>query len=236
MISDVHSNLEALEKVIESIEKSVDQWVCLGDIVGYGANPNECIEIVRDLTPHVVTGNHDRAAVGLTKTDYFNPMARSAIVWTGRTLRKENKEYLRNLELTLKLGDGYFVHSSPSNPSTWQYIFSLDDAVYEFSHFTERTCFIGHSHLAFAIREDGGQYQIIEDSRFSIDENRRYLVNVGSVGQPRDLDPRSCCVIWDDEIGTIQFVRVEYDIEKVQKKITDAGLPPFLADRLRHGR
>lgn len=236
MISDVHSNLEALERVIESVEKSVDRWVCLGDLVGYGANPNECVEIVRDLTSYVIAGNHDRAAVGLTSTDYFNPLAKSAIVWTGRMLRKENRKYLKNLELTLRLGNSYFTHSSPSNPSAWQYIFSLDDAVYEFSHFKEKTCFIGHSHLAFAIREHEGEYQIIEDSRFSLTENHRYLINVGSVGQPRDLDPRACCVLWDDEVGTLQFVRVEYDIEKVQKKIVDAGLPQFLADRLKYGR
>ncbi len=97
-------------------------------------------------------------------------------------------------------------------------------------------CFIGHSHLAFAIREENGEYQIIEDSKFSLDENCRYLINVGSVGQPRDLDPRACCVIWDDKIGSIEFVRVQYDVEKVQKKIVDAGLPQFLADRLKYGR
>lgn len=236
MISDIHSNLEALERVIEKVGKSVDQWICLGDLVGYGANPNECVEIIRDLTSHVIAGNHDRAAVGLTNTNYFNPIAKAAIVWTGRILRKENKEYLKKLKLTLKLGNSYFVHSSPSNPSAWQYIFSLDDAVYEFSHFKEMICFIGHSHLAFAIKQDGGQYRIIEDSEFSLNEEHKYLINVGSVGQPRDLDPRACCVVWDDEIGALHFFRVEYEVEKVQKKIVDAGLPQFLADRLKYGR
>lgn len=236
MISDVHSNLEALEKVISHVEKSVDRWICLGDLVGYGANPNECVEIVRELTSLVIAGNHDRAAVGLTNINYFNPIARAAIIWTGRTLRKENKEYLKKLELTLKIGNSYFVHSSPSNPSAWQYIFSLDDAVYEFSHFEEQMCFIGHSHLAFAIKENGGQYQIVEEPNFSVDKNHRYLINVGSVGQPRDLDPRACCVVWDDESRTIQFHRVEYEVQKVQKKILDAGLPQFLADRLKYGR
>lgn len=214
----------------------MDQWICLGDLVGYGANPNECIDIVRDLTPLVIAGNHDRAAVGLTNTNYFNPIAKAAIVWTGRILRGENKKYLKGLGLTLTVGNSHFTHSSPSNPSAWQYIFSLDDAVYEFSHFKEKICFIGHSHLAFAIKEDEGRYQIIEDSEFFFEENHRYLINVGSVGQPRDLDPRSCCVLWDDEVGTLRFVRVEYDVEKVQKKIIDAGLPQFLADRLRYGR
>jgi len=236
LISDIHSNLEALDSVVETIGKSVDRWICLGDTVGYGANPNECVEIVRELTGHAIAGNHDRAAVGLTDSDYFNPIAKAAIVWTGRILKKENRRYLKSLELTMKIEDSYFVHSSPSNPSSWQYIFSLDDAVHEFSHFTERICFVGHSHLAFAIKEHQEHYQVVEDREFHLSKSDRYLVNVGSVGQPRDLDPRACSVIWDDENSILRFIRVEYDVERAQKKIVDAGLPQFLADRLKYGR
>jgi diadenosine tetraphosphatase ApaH/serine/threonine PP2A family protein phosphatase len=232
----VHSNLEALESVIEVLGKSVDTWVCLGDIVGYGANPNECVEIVRDLSTHVIAGNHDRAAVGLTDSDYFNPIAKSAIVWTGRTLKEENRKYLKTLELTMTINDSYFVHSSPSNPSSWQYIFSLDDAVHEFSYFREKLCFVGHSHLAFTIREHEGHHQVVEDLEFTLNKSDRYLVNVGSVGQPRDLDARACCVTWDDEASIIRFIRTEYDVTKVQEKIIGAGLPQFLADRLKYGR
>jgi diadenosine tetraphosphatase ApaH/serine/threonine PP2A family protein phosphatase len=210
--------------------------VCLGDIVGYAANPNECVEIVRNLTPHVIAGNHDRAAVGLTKTDYFNPIAKSAIVWTHHALAKENAQYLRELNLTLKLGNAYFVHSSPSDPSSWQYIFALDDAVYEFRHFEEEICFIGHSHLVFAVEESAGQYRMLDGSELVLEKERRYLVNVGSVGQPRDLDPRASCVIWDDDVGILRFLIFEYEIERTQKKIAEAGLPQPLADRLGYGR
>jgi len=194
------------------------------------------VETIRELTPHVIAGNHDRAAVGLTSINYFNPIAKAAIVWTGRVLRKENKEYLKKLKLTLGIDNSYLVHSSPSDPSAWQYIFSLDDAVYEFSHFKEQICFIGHSHLAFAILEGGGDYRIVEEPKFTLNAEQRYLINVGSVGQPRDLDPRACCVVWDSEEHTLEFVRVEYEVEKVQEKIVEAGLPQFLADRLKYGR
>lgn len=214
----------------------VDAFVCLGDIVGYAANPNECVEIVRNLTSHVIAGNHDRAAVGLTNTDYFNPIAKSAIVWTARTLSKENAQYLKGLQLTLKLGNAHFVHSSPSDPSSWQYIFALDDAVYEFKHFEEAICFVGHSHLVFAIEESAGRHRMMEGPELVLKRECRYLINVGSVGQPRDLDPRASCAVWDDEVGILRLLRFEYQVEDTQRKITDAGLPQPLADRLACGR
>lgn len=237
IISDIHSNLEALERILSALEiENIEKFICLGDLVGYGANPNECVERVKELTDLVIAGNHDYASCGMTDTKYFNPVAKRAISWTESVLTEENKEYIKNLGLTLKIKDAFFVHSSPSEPATWQYIFSLDDAIFEFQYFEEKICFIGHSHIAFAIRERGRRYSVVEWKEFPINTNARYIINVGSVGQPRDLDPRACCVVFDNERKSIKFIRSEYDIEKAQKKILDAGLPRFLADRLKHGR
>ncbi len=237
IISDIHSNQEAFERILSALEiENIEKFICLGDLVGYGANPNECVERVKELTDLVIAGNHDYASCGLTDTKYFNPVAKQAIFWTESVLKEEYREYVKNLGLTLKIKDTFFVHSSPSEPAEWQYIFSLDDAIFEFRYFEEKICFIGHSHIAFAIKEKQGRYSAIEGEEFTIDTNAKYIVNVGSVGQPRDLDPRASCVVFDNERKSVKFIRSEYDIEKAQKKILDAGLPHFLAERLKYGR
>ncbi|KPJ53534.1 hypothetical protein AMJ39_04440 [candidate division TA06 bacterium DG_24] len=235
-ISDIHGNLEALDTVLQEIEgASVETIVCLGDLVGYGADPNECVDRVRSLTEHIVVGNHDHAAVGLTDVDYFNPWARAAVIWSGEVLRPENREFLKALPLTLDLDDHLCVHSSPSSPAAWRYVLSAADARYEFASFTERVCLIGHSHVPLLAVDAGGECSVQRDSVFTLRRDYRYIINAGSVGQPRDYDPRACYVIYDGETDRVEFRRVAYDIRRAQEKIIRAGLPPFLAERLAFG-
>ncbi len=236
IISDIHGNLEALYTVLECLEREgVDQYVCLGDIVGYGANPNECMGVITSLTDKVVVGNHDHAAVGLVDLRYFNPYAREAAIWTAGVLTQENRDYLRGLPLTISEDDILFVHSTPSRPEKWRYLFLDDDVELQMRHYEEKLCFVGHSHQPLAFIKVGDK--IPEASRLpvSLKNNLRYVINVGSVGQPRDYDPRAAYVIADLESETIELKRVPYDVETAQAKIIRAGLPSFLAERLSIG-
>lgn len=237
VISDVHANLEALEAVAEVLRDSaIDRCVCLGDIVGYGANPNETIEIVRGLTEAVVIGNHDQGVLGLADTSNFNSYAQAAILWTARQISSENRDYLEGLPYVIRDGRYAFVHSSLDRPEEWGYVFSSWQAQVCLHYVgAGQICLIGHSHrpLVFDEREEllcsGGVCNV------SFDPSLKYLVNVGSVGQPRDSDARAAFCILDEDESTVEIVRVEYDIAAAQRKIRDAGLPPFLADRLSRG-
>jgi len=237
LISDIHSNLEALNAVLEALEKErVDQYICLGDIVGYAADPNECTEIVREVADVAILGNHDSAALDMTRIEGFNPLARTAISWTGDTLSSKNKKYLESLSTSMVLKGGLVVHSSPSNPAMWRYIFSIDDAKMEFHHFIQRACFVGHSHQPVTFVNSKNRVIVDARARLDIEEENRYIINVGSVGQPRDLDPRASYAIYDTARKTVQIKRAEYDIETARRKIIEAGLPRFLGDRLLAGR
>jgi len=237
LISDIHGNLEALESVIEKLgEEGVDKVVCLGDLVGYGADPNECIRRVRRLTDLVVAGNHDWAAVGRLDTTYFNPHARSAIYWTSKKLTRESYDYLLGLPLTLELEGVVMVHATPSRPGEWHYILSPEEAFVEFAAFTARAAFIGHSHSP-AVFYQGERTGVIDHKYpFVMEPGKRYIVNIGSVGQPRDGDPRASYAVYDSSTGEVAIRRVEYDVASAQKKILESGISPFLAYRLALGR
>lgn len=229
IISDIHSNLEALTTTFAGIEKEgVDEIICLGDIVGYGANPNECVEAVRNAVPHVLLGNHDEAALDLSKTEFFNPHARIAAEWTGQTLTEENRAYLADLPLTLERNGLYFVHSSPFEPAEWHYILTPSDAAVNFGEFTAPVCFVGHSHVPEIFCDDPWTKEVVRDKKF--------IVNVGSVGQPRDGDPRLSYGIFDTDAWTYKNVRTAYDVEHAAFKIRKVGLPRILADRLSVGK
>jgi len=235
IISDIHSNLEALDAVLGDIQgQHIDAIICLGDIVGYGANPNECVHRVRQLTDQVIVGNHDHAAVGLTDISYFNPHAKRAVMWTTKVLSSDHFHYLAELPFTIQREDLFFVHATASDPPAWNYLFSSQIALAEFEAFQGRCCFIGHSHqpMTFSL-ENRGLPQRIENLTCS--PQGRYIVNVGSVGQPRDGDPRACYAIFDDQQGKLRLRRVAYDVQATQRKILQAGLPPVLALRLAHG-
>lgn len=235
--SDIHGNLEALDTVLTDIHKcNIQQLICLGDLVGYGANPNECVERIRIPGYVSVAGNHDYAAVGLTDINNFNTYARMAILWTVRELKEENKDYLRHLPLIRKFDDFIVVHSSLVNPETWHYVVTFQDVEENLRILKFPICFIGHSHYPFVVMQsEGGGILSSEQTVVDLQKNCRYLANVGSVGQPRDNDSRAAWVVYDDNKKTIEMKKSVYDLEAASRKIIAAGLPPFLAERLRYG-
>ncbi|HLF13589.1 MAG TPA: metallophosphoesterase family protein [Bacteroidota bacterium] len=229
IISDIHSNLEALNRALKEIEREkVDEIICLGDIVGYGANPNECVDIVKELSPHVLLGNHDEAAIDLSKTEFFNPFARIAAEWTGDTLTEENKDYIAGLPLILERNGIFLVHASPVHPQEWNYILTPSDAAENFPAMPSEVCFIGHSHVPEVFGEDLWTRNVVKGEKF--------IVNVGSIGQPRDGNPKLSFGIFDTELWSYRNLRLDYDIELAAFKIKKAGLPKNLADRLFVGK
>ncbi len=236
LLSDIHGNLEALETVLADVaERRPDAMACLGDFVGYGAAPNDCIARVRPLIEVAVAGNHDLAACGRIRLGYFHPEAARAAVWTTETLTPENLEYLRELPFSVRWRGVRLVHSSPSEPEEWHYVFSPGDAAHEMESCLESVCFIGHSHYPGTFELDGKRVTYSRDARIAGRAGRRYLVNVPSVGQPRDGDPRAGYLVYDDVHFTFEHVRLAYDVPAAMQRIRDAGLPAFLADRLQWG-
>lgn len=238
IIGDIHSNLEALNAVIKNIKKRrIKRIFCVGDLVGYGANPNECIELCIEEANAIVAGNHDWATIDKTDVRAFNPAAAEAICWTRKNTKKENLDKLKNLKLHNAVDNILLVHASPNNPTAWKYLFSLEEFEHEFSHFKEQVCFIGHSHIPSAAFQDANGYaDFLSENPFPLIRKRKYIVNVGSVGQPRDLDPRASYAIYDGNDDSIEIIRLEYNIPLAQQKIIDAGLPEVLADRLLVGK
>jgi putative phosphoesterase len=227
IVSDIHSNLEALQKAFEIIdEKKVDEVICLGDLVGYGANPNECIDLTRKRATYVLLGNHDQAAFDLSQTEHFNRHARTAAYWTNQTLTQENLEYLKALPFRHAISDLTFVHASPKDPDQWEYIFSAHEAKINFESFQTRICFVGHTHIPGIFPED------LTMQKSKVTRENRYIINVGSVGQPRDGNWKLSFGIFDTTAWTYQLIRSEYDVQAASEKITAADLPRFLADRL----
>jgi len=233
IISDVHGNIEALNEVLKYIEdKGIESLYCLGDIVGYGPNPNECVELVSKRCLNVVIGNHDHAALGLTSTEYFNDFAKISTHWTTNNLSEENKSYLHSLDFTYSSDQFLAVHATPSAPTLWHYILSEMDAQHEFKYFDERICFIGHSHFPIIFNNRAG---FTRAPKVKLESEDKFIVNVGSVGQPRDGNPKACFCVYDENENSIEFVRLDYEIDKTREKIIKAGLPVFLADRLKKG-
>lgn len=229
IISDIHANLEALTAALEVMTGShVDEIVCLGDIVGYGANPGECLELIRKRCARVVLGNHDQAAVDLAAAEYFSDPARMAVEWTAQRLSEDEKRYLAGLPLTAERAGVLLVHASPREPGAWDYLFSESEARMAFGAFPHRICFVGHSHVPGVFAEHSRAPQVGKEDRF--------IVNVGSVGQPRDGDPRLSVGVFDSGMWSYTNVRVPYDVASARAKILDAGLPVILGDRLLKGR
>ena len=235
IFSDVHGNLEALQTVQKKIaEANVDRMICLGDTVGYGADPNTCLEGVRAASDFVLAGNHDWAVVGLEDLAYFNPIAREAVEWTARVISEENAALLRAYKPTREEGGCCYAHATPLNPAEWGYLFDPDEGSYALAYTNFAMCFVGHSHRAFVCSASRKTTLLREGSVRLVDDDR-YLVNVGSVGQPRDGDARAAFAVWDREKGNIELHRVSYDVAAAQAKILAAGLPPILAERIEVG-
>ena len=236
IFSDIHSNLEAFEAVLaDARDNNCTDFVCLGDVVGYNANPHECVERVREMDCPVVKGNHDEQASLLESSRDFNEMAEAAIQWTRDHLTEADKEWLRDLKLQRQVRDFTIVHATLDTPEQWGYVFNNLDAAASFTYQHTPVCFFGHTHVPMAfIRDEGMQRRQIDKLR--IEPGNKYFINVGSVGQPRDGDWRAAYCIYHIESNLVEQRRLEYDLETAQNKIIDAGLPRLLAERLALGR
>ena len=236
IISDLHANLEATEAALaDARARDCAQFVCLGDLVGYNANPHECVEIVRALECPTVKGNHDEQACLNSSSRDFNDLAEQAINWTREHLTAEDKQWLSDLRLTRQVRDFTIVHATLDTPAEWGYVFKNLDAVASFTYQHTTICFFGHTHVAGAfVRDDGVKRVVVE--QLTIEPGKKYFINTGSVGQPRDGDPRAAYCIYDTERNVVEQRRIKYDIATAQRKIVDAGLPRLLAERLELGR
>ena len=238
VFSDLHSNLEALnqfEKEIASIP--YDRLVCLGDIVGYGADPNLCIDWVRKNVDFTLAGNHDLAVVDKTDISYFNSYAIEACKWTQKILTAENRTFLDLLPMDKEENGVYWVHASPYQPARWHYIVSKKDAGKHFCSFDAPVCFVGHSHKPIILEQksDGEINNYVADL-WNIEPENRYIFNDGSLGQPRDGNTRPMYILYDSDERTVEFKRFDYDFTQTQNKIIDNGLPAYLAERLSRGK
>ncbi len=239
LISDVHSNLVALETVLAALP-AYDQLWCLGDTIGYGPRPNECLALMREHTNQVLTGNHDLASLGTVSLADFNALARQANLWNNRQLLPELRAYLMARPATVTVEpDTTLAHASPRDP-IWEYILDIGTALDNLDHFATAICFVGHSHvpLVFAMHAQGRvEFGHARAGHVvQIQRGSRYIFNPGSVGQPRDGDPRAAYVVWDTDAGTLRFERIAYDVAVTQEQMREAGLPNLLIERLQHGR
>jgi diadenosine tetraphosphatase ApaH/serine/threonine PP2A family protein phosphatase len=239
IIADVHSNLAALEVVLsDAAQRQADELWCLGDIVGYGPEPRECLALVRERARLCLAGNHDLGAAGAIGLDEFNPYAAEANRWTGQVLTDEERAHLAALPAMLVHEEFTLAHGSPREP-VWEYVLSSAGAAASFRHFETRYCLVGHSHVPFTCPEaEAGApsplYQAQEDVDVTLGRGRM-IINPGSVGQPRDGDPRASYAIFDTARQAVHHHRVVYDVEATQRKMRAAGLPEYLADRLSRG-
>ncbi|MDQ6911369.1 MAG: metallophosphatase family protein [Verrucomicrobiota bacterium] len=236
IFSDLHGNLEAAEAVMQDAQSNeCTHYVCLGDLVGYNANPHECVELVRQLDCPTVKGNHDeQACLGSSSRD-FNDLAEQAINWTREHLTEEDKEWLAGLRMIRQVRDFTIVHATLDTPGEWGYVFKNLDAVASFTYQHTPVCFFGHTHVAGAFVRDEGVKRIVTE-QLMIEPGKKYFINTGSVGQPRDGDPRAAYCIYHTDRNVVQQRRVKYDLATAQQKIIKAGLPRLLAERLELGR
>jgi diadenosine tetraphosphatase ApaH/serine/threonine PP2A family protein phosphatase len=236
IIGDVHGNWEALSTVLKDAEEhGVTGYVCVGDVVGYNANPAECLEKVRELKCVTVRGNHDHYCSHDECLEDFHPLAAKVVDWTRSQLTAEQIQFLRDLKMSTMVEGFTIVHSTLDMPEKWGYVFDPIEADASFNYQTTSVCFHGHTHLP-AYYEKAGRVIKSEYTRVKIQVGRKYFINVGSVGQPRDGDPRSAYAIYDIKMREVELRRLKYDIGKAQEKIMKAGLPERLAKRLEVGK
>ncbi len=236
ILGDIHSNLEALSAVLALARKTgVDGFFSVGDIVGYGPDPEPCMDLLAAAQCRAVAGNHDEAVAGLTDFSHYSDGARAGIIWTQEKIAASTVSKLKALPLTLETPHFSVVHASLESPSQWPYILDGQHAVPSIALQKQPVCFYGHTHLPVVFRDDGMAMRFHE-ACLSLDKKRRYLINAGSVGQPRDGIALSCLLVYDTEASTVQLHRVEYEVGKTQQKILQEGLPSSLALRLSYGR
>ncbi|MEL6544034.1 MAG: metallophosphoesterase family protein [Myxococcota bacterium] len=235
IFSDVHGNLEALTAALTFFEgRSIDRYVFMGDAVGYGASPNEVCDLIRPLVSHAVLGNHDAAVAGRMPFDEYYDAARHSLNWCVEQMTPENMEWLRQIPYTDQDETFAYCHGSPGDPEGFDYLFSPDQVVdmLRLGLDLPRVTLIGHSHLTVAFRVTGNTVESLVKPELTIDDDSHYIVTVGSVGQPRDRDPRACCCTYDTEERVLRFHRLHYDVLTARQRIHDAGLSPVFGDRL----
>ena len=238
IFSDVHSNLQALSAVMEAYSReNIDRYYCLGDIVGYGADPSRCIALVKQLPLISLAGNHDWAAAGVIDYDNFNIEAQEAVIWTRKQLDSEESLYLKGLALVLKDKVFTLVHGTLADPGAFEYMFDEGAAAETFVVMDTRLCFVGHTHHAGTFIRDGDNrisYERAGD--LALEAHYNYIINAGSVGQPRDGDPRAVYCVYDSLENRVQIKRITYDVQSARARIISSGLPGYLGDRLLSGR
>jgi len=237
LFSDIHANLEALEAVLaDAEEQGCDSYICLGDVVGYNADPAACLEKVRSMDCPVVKGNHDQDCGHDTSLEMMNPVAAKALLWTREQLNPDQRKWLARLRMVRQVHDFTIVHSTLDQPNSWNYVTNKFDAMANFTYQVSQVCFYGHTHVPRVFVRDEQRVQEAPAESIIIEEGNKYFINTGAVGQPRDGDWRASYCIYDLDQHMISFRRIEYDIETAQKKIRAAGLPESLAERIAFGR
>ena len=254
VISDIHANLHALHAVMEDVQaEQCDSMVCLGDVVGYNAYPAECLDYIRSCNCDVVKGNYDSEVVVTTQMN-MNDLARAAMEWTRSRLSEDQLTWLSRLQYMRMVGGSLpasakftIVHSSLDYPKSWNYIINANDATANFRRQFTNLCFHGHTHVPRIFCMDKASNRTFEDTdarhalyisgetQFVLNPDFKYFINVGSVGQPRDNDPRACYAIYDPENHSVKIKRVVYDVAAAQEAVRAVGLPEYLADRLARG-
>lgn len=236
IFGDIHANLEAFQAVLEdAVQQGCTDRVCVGDIVGYGANPRECIAMIKEMGCPVVKGNHDEEAVLQTSLEGLNSLARQAMEWTRAQLDPDDQAFLKSLKLVRQVRDFTIVHATLDTPGSWTYVTNKFDAMASFSYQFTQLCFYGHTHTP-RIYVKGDSVEPVEEMKVKLQMGRKYFINIGSTGQPRDGDWRSAYAIYDAANQEVTIRRIEYDIQTAQDKIIDAGLPEMLAHRLSLGK
>lgn len=237
ILGDIHSNLEALQAVLEEMHKAgVQRYISVGDVVGYGADPHQVLDKLRSLKTEIIAGNHDQAICGQLSIEFFNSYARASCLWTQKELTEEELEYLRSFPLVREFDRFTVTHSSLYYPENFEYIQNTYDAHLSFEHQDSRLCFIGHSHIPIVFYKKKKKVMFEQTHEIRLSDSEKVLVNVGAIGQPRDENPDAVCAVYDSDEGIIRLKRVRYDVEKAARKIKEAGLPDILAERLKYGR
>jgi len=241
ILSDIHSNVQALEAVLDDIDENhpdLETFVCLGDVVGYGANPNECCDVIRDLCEFTIVGNHDAAISGRMDYSFYYDQARNALDWHAEQTRDEHHDWLRELPYREDRGEAAYCHGAPVNLEEFEYVFNLHQANSLIDHWDElqHVNFIGHSHLtkSFELDEEEGATEL-DPPILDFEEDKKYVVTAGSVGQPRDNDNRACYGIYDDDKDRFTFYRVSYDVRRAAERIFESELASDFAKRLFFG-
>jgi diadenosine tetraphosphatase ApaH/serine/threonine PP2A family protein phosphatase len=238
IISDIHANLAAFEAVLQDAAGQWDTIWCLGDLVGYGPDPNECVELLRQYDHISLSGNHDWAVLDKLDVNAFNQDARAVIHWTRATISAETYDYLADLPTTMVCERFTLAHASPRQP-VWEYILDAETARANFDHFTTRCCLVGHTHIPIMFAEDNGSNKAIPHApaytqTIQLGETR-FLFNPGSVGQPRDSDPRAAYALLNTDEMTWRFQRVDYPVDHTQERMRQRGIPARLIKRLEYG-